>query len=191
MKKTLLGITLLGIFATGFMSCSEPAKWNEEQRKAMREALHDYRQMVYLSDLDDEEFLFFSDGVAVQIEEQYPIYTTFIQMPGMNDTVKLMVVNTIVDELNADARNIRHIYPYSYLVAEGTLPAGLDREQQHTFYKCLATKIDSLYTSPTQFFHAILADTTDLSPIRQAQVRCANRLFDWSVTEVEIIEATN
>lgn len=39
-----------------------------------------------------------------------------------------------------------------------------------------------------QFFNAILADTTDLSQLRQLESQCANDLFDWVVTEVDIIE---
>ena len=40
----------------------------------------------------------------------------------------------------------------------------------------------------TQFFNAVLADTTDTSRIRQMELQCANDLFDWTVTEVDIIE---
>lgn len=190
MKKTLLGVFLLAIFAAGFASCSGQQKWDKEQHKSMRESLRNYRQMAYLSDLSDDQFMFFSDDVAGELESEYPVYATFIQMPGMNDTVKMVVVNTIIGELNADARNIRHIYPYSYLVAQGVLPAGLDHEQQQTFYKCLATKIDSLYSTPSQFFHAVLSETIDQSQIRQLKTQCANRLFDWTVTEIEIINTT-
>ena len=47
-------------------------------------------------------------------------------MQGVDDTVDMVVVSTIVDELDADAHNMRHIYPYRALVAQGVLPAGLD-----------------------------------------------------------------
>ena len=83
----------------------------------MREALRSYRQMVYLDDLNDAEFVLFSDEVAGQLENSYPVYMEFVQMQGVDDTVDMVVVSTIVDELNADARNMRHIYPYNYLVA--------------------------------------------------------------------------
>ena len=99
----------------------------------MREALRSYRQMVYLDDLNDAEFVLFSDEVAGQLENSYPVYMEFVQMQGVDDTVDMVVVSTIVDELNADARNMRHIYPYNYLVAQGVLPAGLDHEQQKAF----------------------------------------------------------
>lgn len=188
MKKTLLSIAVLALAAAGIVGCSQSREWNREQRKAMREALRDYRQMVYLDDLTDSEFVVFTDDVAETLEESYPVYTTFVAMPGMSDTVDVVVVTTIVDELNADAHNMRHIYPYNYLVAQGVLPAGLDRDQQRSFYKCFANKVNNSYSTMSQFFNAILADTTDMSQIRQLENQCANDLFDWTITEVDVIE---
>ena len=99
------------MFAAGFVGCSQKREWNHEQRKAMREALRSYRQMVYLDDLTDAEFVLFTDQVAGELEGTYPVYATFVEMPGVTDTVDMVVVTTIVDELNADARNMRHIFP--------------------------------------------------------------------------------
>ena len=56
MKKIILCVSLLSMFAAGFVGCSQKREWNHEQRKAMREALRSYRQMVYLDDLTDAEF---------------------------------------------------------------------------------------------------------------------------------------
>ena len=162
MKRFLLSISLLTLVAAGFVGCSQTREWNREQRKAMRESLRDYRRMVYLNDLNDAEFVAFTDDVAEQLEESYPVYTTFIAMPGVNDTVDVVVVTTIVDELNA--------------------------EQQHAFYKCFAGKVNATYATTAQFFNAVLADTTDMSQIRRLGNQCANDLFDWTVTEVDIIE---
>lgn len=189
MKKILLSTLLLTLFAAGFVGCSQKREWNQDQRKQMREQLRDYRRMVYLDDLNDAEFVVFTDNVAGELEESYPVYTTFISMPGVEDTVDMVVVTTIVDELNADARNMRHIYPYNYLVAQGVLPAGLDHEQRHAFYNCFAGKVNSTYDSMMQFFNAILADTTDMSQIRQIETQCANDLFGWTVTEVDVVES--
>lgn len=154
----------------------------------MREALDSYRQMVYLDDLTDAEFVLFSDEVAGALENAYPVYAAFIQMPGVNDTVDMVVVTTIVEELNADAHNMRHIFPYNYLVKQGILPTGLDRNQQKAFYTCLAGKVNATYSTMDQFFNAILADTTDLSQLRQLETQCANDLFDWVVTEIDVVE---
>ena len=188
MKKLLLCQPLLAILAAGFIGCTKQRQWNHEQRKAMREALRDYRKMVYLEDLTDPEFVLFTDEVANTLEGSYPVYTTFIEMEGVNDTVDMVVVTTIVEELEAAARNMRHLFPYDYLVAEGVLPEGLALEQRHAFYNCLAGKVNDTYASTMQFFNAILADTTDLSQLRQLENQCANDLFDWVVTEVDIIE---
>lgn len=191
MKKIILSILLLTLFAAGFMGCSQSREWNHEQRKQMREQLRDYRKMVYLDDLNDAEFVVFTDNVAGTLEESYPVYTTFVSMPGVEDTVDMVVVTTIVDELNADARNMRHIYPYNYLVAQGVLPAGLDHEQRHAFYNCFAGKVNASFDSMMQFFNAILADTTYMSQIRQMETQCANDLFGWTVTEVDVVETQN
>ena len=188
MKKILLCVSLLSMFAAGFVGCSQKREWNHEQRKAMREALRSYRQMVYLDDLNDAEFVLFSDEVAGQLENSYPVYMEFVQMQGVDDTVDMVVVSTIVDELNADARNMRHIYPYNYLVSQGILPAGLTRDQQKAFYQCFAGKVNAAYNTVSQFFNAVLADTTDLSQIRQLELECANDLFEWSVTEIDVVE---
>ncbi|HJC26555.1 hypothetical protein [uncultured Alistipes sp.] len=188
MKKLLLSTSLLALFAAGFIGCSQRQQWNHEERKAMREALDSYRQMVYLDDLTDAEFVLFSDEVAGALENAYPVYAAFIQMPGVNDTVDMVVVTTIVEELNADAHNMRHIFPYNYLVKQGVLPSGLDHNQQKAFYTCLAGKVNATYSTMDQFFNAILADTTDLSQLRQLETQCANDLFDWVVTEIDVVE---
>lgn len=188
MKKLLLTTSLLALFAAGFIGCSQRQQWNREERKAMRETLDSYRQMVYLDDLTDAEFVLFSDEVAGTLENAYPVYAAFIQMPGVNDTVDMVVVTTIVEELNADAHNMRHIFPYNYLVKQGILPTGLDRNQQKAFYTCLAGKVNATYSTMDQFFNAILADTTDLSQLRQLETQCANDLFDWVVTEIDVVE---
>ena len=154
----------------------------------MREALRDYRKMVYLDDLTDAEFVLFTDQVAGTLENAYPVYVEFIQMEGVDDTVDMVVVTEIVDELNADARNMRHIFPYNLLVAQGVLPAGLDHEQQKAFYNCFAQQVNDTYQTMGQFFNAILADTTDMSQISQLQSQCANDLFQWVVTEIDITE---
>ena len=189
MKKILLCVPLLALFAAGLIGCSQQRQWNHEQRQALREALRSYRQMVYLDDLNDAEFVLFTDQVAGALENDYPVYTDLSQLPAAADTVDMVVITTIVDELDADAHNMRHIYPYSALVAQGVLPAGLDHSQQKAFYTCFAGKVNAAYSTMGQFFNAILADTTDLSQIRQLESQCANDLFSWVVTEIDITES--
>ena len=186
MKKLLLMIPVVAL-GVAAVSCSQQARWNREQRQQMREALRQYQKMVYLQDLTEPEFIIFSDNVATEIEEDYPVYATFIRMPGVNDTVDAVVITAIVDELDADAHNMRHLYPYQYLVAQGVLPEGLDRPAQRAFYRCFANKVNNYYTTMQQFFNAVLADTTDNSRIARMQAECANELFDY-VVEIDEIE---
>lgn len=179
---------LVAMIVIGMMSCSKKREWTHQQRQAMRQALREYRDMVYLNDLTDTEYLIFTDEVATDLETTYPVYATFIEMPGVEDTVDWVVVETIVDYLNADAHNMRHIYPYHSLVAEGVLPKGLDRTQQRQFYNCFAQQVNNQFVTMQNFVAAILADTTSNSAIRQIESGCANDLFDWVVTEIDIVE---
>lgn len=189
MKKILLSLSMLAL-ACAMAGCTQQARWNHKQKEALRESLRQYRDMIYLEDLTEPEFIIFTDGVATDIETAYPVYTTFMQMPGVNDTVDMFVVTTIVNELNADAHNMRHIFPYRDLVSMGILPDRLTHEQQRQFYRCFAQKANAYFTSAEQFFMAILANTSSTSTITQMQRQCANELFNWvvEVDEVDIIE---
>ena len=143
----------------------------------MRNLLRDYRRMVYLSDLSEAEYMLFTDRVLASIEEEYPVYTTFIEMPAVNYTVQVYVVTTIVEELAADGSNMRHLYPYRDLVAANILPDGLSRAQQNAFYNCFANAVDNTYANVSQLVNAIVADTVQTSQIAQMQAQCAANLF--------------
>lgn len=188
MKKILLSVSLAALMFSGFWGCTQQQKWNREERQSLREMLRNYRKMVYLNDLTEAEYMLFSDNVATAIEENFPVYTSFIQMPGVADTVQVYVVTTIVEELNADARNMRHIYPYNYLVSQNILPSGLDRPQQNAFYRCLAQKVNNTYPTLDAFVNAIVTDTTATSTMQQLQLQCAADLFNWEIDIIEITE---
>lgn len=183
MKRFLFSLSMLALIVAA-AGCSQQARWNHKQKEAIRESLRQYRDMIYLEDLTDPEFIVFTEGVATDIENTYPVYATFIQMPGVNDTVDMFVITTIVDELNADAHNMRHLFPYRDLVSQGILPDRLSHEQQRQFYRCMAQKANAYYSSADQFFTAILNDTASTSSIAQIQSQCASDLFNW-VVEVE------
>lgn len=186
MKRLLLSIAVVALIFGTFAACSEQAKWNRQEREAMRNLLHDYRRMVYLNDLTEAEYMLFADRVIASVEENYPSYTTFIEMPGANDSVQVYVVTTIVEQLAADATNMRHLYPYRELVAENVLPDGLSRSQQNAFYQCFADEVDNTYSDVTQLVNAIVADTVQTSQIAQMQAACANELFGTTIEIVEV-----
>ena len=190
MKKILLYL-ILATSIVAAVSCSKQAKWNHEQKQALRKALKTYREMIYLQDLTDPEFGIFTDDVANDIETEYPVYASFIQLPAVDDTLDMFVVTAIVEQLNENASNMRHIYPYHDLVKQGILPDKLTHDQRHAFYKCLAEKVNNYYTSVNDFLSDVLKSTTDSkSQISKFQSECANDLFDWviEVTEVDIVE---
>lgn len=187
MKKLLLLLPVAASLVVGITACSAKHEWKHEERKATREALREYRDMLYLNDLSDAEFALFIDEVANELEVAYPVYTTFIEMPNVGDTVDMVVVETIVEAINADAHNMRHIFPYSYLVAQGILPAGLDLSQQRQFYNCLAAKVNANFYSVAQFINALLNQTADHALLQQLQGQCANDLFNWTIVVEEVI----
>lgn len=184
MKRILLTLAIGAIVLGGLFACGEQAKWSREERQAMRNLLRDYRKMVYLDDLTEAEYMLFTDRVINSMERVYPVYTALVEMPAVNDTVQVYVVTAIVEQLDADASNMRHLYPYRDLVAANILPDGLSRAEQNTFYQCFANSVDNTYSDVAQLVNAMLADTLPSSQIAQMQAACANSLFNWSVTEI-------
>lgn len=174
------------------VGCSQKAKWNHEQRKALRNTLMSYREMVYLQDLTEPEFVIFTDNVAGDIEMAYPAYATFMQLPAVDDTLDMFVVTAIVEQLQEDAKNMRHLYPYHSLVRKGILPDRLSHEQRHAFYQCLAQKVNNYYKQQiAQFISDVLkSDTSAQTQINRFQAECANELFNWVIelTEIDIVE---
>lgn len=185
MRKLLLSITAVAMIAT--LAGCKSEKWNAENRREVRDEVKAYRDMVYLENLADEEFNEFSDDVVEAIEIDYPVYTTFVEMPGKGDTIEVYVVSMIVNQLKADAHNMRNIYPYPMLVAEGVLPAGLNGQAQRAFYDCFARKVNNYYKTTDAFFNAVVNDATPTSQITNMQMECAADLFDWGVEVDETI----
>ena len=188
MRKFLLSLSVVVVVLAGFFGCSQQRQWNREQRQALRQMLREYRDLAYLENLTEAEYMLFADEVAAAIEQNFPVNTTFIEMPAVNDTVQVYVVTTIVDQLNADVRNMRHLFPYNSLVQTNVLPSGLDRVQQNAFYRCLAQKVNYTYPDVASFVNAMLSDTTSMSTINQLQQQCATDLFGWEIDIVEIAD---
>ena len=191
MKKILLSLSLLAVM-TAWVGCSQQAKWDHKQKQALRNTLVSYREMVYLQDLTEPEFTIFTDGVAGDIETAYPVCATFMQLPAVDDTLDMFVVTAIVEQLQEDASNMRHLYPYHSLVKKGILPDKLTHQERHAFYNCLAQKVNRYYNSSIgEFLSDVLkSDSTSNTLIGEFQSECAIELFDWviEVTEVDVIE---
>ena len=180
MKKILLFITMVAI-AAAVTGCSKERKWSHKEREELRKELRAYRDMVYLDNLAEAEFDIFSGDVVEAIEFDYPVYTTFIELPGRGDTVEVYVVSTIVEELNANPHNMRNIYPYPYLVEEGILPAGLNHQAQRAFYECFSKKVKHYYPSTQAFFAAVVGNDASQATLTDMQMQCAADLFDWGI----------
>jgi hypothetical protein len=189
MKKSLLFFSVaMGVIA--LVGCTHKKGWDDNDRKALRSELDNYRDMVYIDDLQEIEFDDFSGDVIEAIEIDYPTYTVFYELPGRGDTLDVYVVSTIVERLDADPHNLRHIFPYSWLVAEGVLPAGMNSQAQRAFYDCLSHKVKRHYHTSRRFLHALLNDPNALGTVVQMQNDCAMELFDWGIEVDETVELT-
>lgn len=192
MKKSLLFFAIaMGVVA--LVGCTEKRGWNHDDRKAVRNEIDNYRDMVYLEDLEVVEFDDFSGDVIEAIEIDYPTYALYYELPGRGDTLDVYVVSTIVERLDTDPHNLRHIFPYSWLVAEGVLPAGLDKQAQRAFYDCLSQKVKRQYHTSRRFLYALMNDPNAGNVVMQMQNDCAMELFDWGmeVDETVVVETTN
>ena len=186
MKKSLLFIAIAAGMVT-MVGCTQNKSWGKSERDELRNELRAYRDMIYLDNLAEAEFISFSGDVVEAIEIDYPFYTTFVELPGRGDTVEVYVVSTIVEELKANPHNMRNIFPYPYLVEEGILPSGLSHQAQRSFYDCLAHKVKRYYPSTYAFFSAIVDSVTTPQPIIDMQMQCAMELFDWTIEVDETI----
>ena len=187
MKKSLLtAVAIVAVLLSG--GCSKEQRWGEKEREELRRELRAYRDMVYLDNLADAEFALFSGDVVEAIEVDYPVYTTFVELPGRGDTVEVYVVSTIVEELNTNPHNLRNIFPYPQLVADGILPAGLNHQAQRAFYDCLSHKIKRAFPSTAAFFDAIVdGNQAGATLVANLAMQCAADLFDWGVEVDETV----
>ena len=192
MKKSLLFFAIaMGVVT--LVGCTEKRGWSHDDRKAVRNEIDNYRDMVYLEDLEVVEFDDFSGDVIEAIEIDYPTYALYYELPGRGDTLDVYVVSPIVERLDTAPHNLRHIFPYSWLVAEGVLPAGLDKQAQRAFYDCLSQKVKRQYHTSRRFLYALMNDPNAGNAVMQMQNDCAMELFDWGmeVDETVVVETTN
>ena len=183
MKKSLLFFLALGVGA--LVGCTHHNGWSDKERKALRDDIGNYRDMLYVEDLENVEFEEFSGDVIEAVEIDYPTYTVFYELPARGDTLDVYVVATIVERLDTDPHNLRHIFPYSWLVTQGILPAGMDVQAQRAFYDCLSKKVKRHYHTTHRFLYALMNDPMAGYAILQMQSDCAMELFDWGATEVD------
>ncbi|MFI3323691.1 MAG: hypothetical protein SNI45_02785 [Rikenellaceae bacterium] len=171
--KKILHLAALCLMLISFVCCHEKREWSEQQRAEFIASIDPYREMIYLSDLDDTEFMIFSDGISTTAQIAYPVYTQLILMPTLSDTIDMWVVNSIVEEIDSDASNMRHLYPYHSLVMQGVLPAGLSHEDRMMFYSCLSQKVNARFASLEEFFYAVITNSFDPNIITTMQSECA------------------
>lgn len=184
MKKILLYLPVMLILAAGF-GCSEQRKWNREQRKEMREMLRDYRQMAYLNDLTDAEFILFSDDVATALEGDYPVYATFVTMPGVEDTVQLVIVPIWMGgKINAANRAARINEKTAVAQGNQTRNALISELVERYFGLALATQVVAVRQQVVDGVRRHLEDARALE--RNGMIAQTERLYvEFKMAEAE------
>lgn len=135
--------------------------------------LREWREMVYLNDLTEEEFALFANNVTDLLQMEYPSYVEFVEMPMVGDSVEMVVVATIVTEIKASPDKLRHIFGYEELTKAKILPEGLNNKHQQDFYKCFAEKVNTTYGSMQQFVWDAVYSQLDDRLIAQMMRQCA------------------
>lgn len=179
MKKILLFVMI----AAAFAGCQNRKQWSPEQRQQLREQIRAYREWSYLMNMNDAEFMLFTDDVAAAVESEYPSYTDLSENPAMQDSLTGVVVATLGTYVTTDARNMRYLFPYTSLVNAKVLPAGLSREQISDFYTCLADKINNGYTSMQNFLWAAMQNNVDSTVVGTMQRDCATAVASAPATD--------
>ena len=171
-----------------FGSCSSGQHWSQEQRKATQEMLRQWREITYLNDLTEEEFALFAGSVTDLLEQQYPSYVEFIEMPMVGDSVEMVVVAAIVTDIKASPDRLRHIFSYEELVDAKVLPSGMNRRQQADFYRCFAERVNMSYGSMQRFVWEALNSKLDDVAIAHMMRRCASPYWDVELDVVVVEE---
>lgn len=135
--------------------------------------LQQWREIAYLNALSEVEFEIFSAEVADLLEERWPSYVEFIEMPMVGDSVEVVVVATIAADIKTNAHNMRHLFPYATLVDAGVLPDGLTEHQQREFYMCLAGEVDMVFGSVQNFVWGAIYSSLDDVVIARILRDCA------------------
>lgn len=170
MRKFYILLIAIAAFAS---ACTQQGRWSRQQVRDFRHWLNDYREMVYLDGMDDAEFIIFADDVTGLLEDEYPDYVEFIQMTGMGDTVDMVIVETIVDDLQANHNNMRYFFPYEWLKEWSILPEGMKHKELRAFYDCFAASVNKSYGSLDAFVYAAINSTVDDQKILSLARQCA------------------
>ncbi len=171
MKKVIYPSLLL-VLSLLFAHCSGPREWSVEEHKKFVTTLEPYRQMAYLREFNDAEFVVFSSDIGTMAEGRYPVYSEFVALPELSDTLDVWVVTSIVEQLNTNAENMRYLYPYHTLVNQGILPEGMDHAERKGFYTCLSEKVNATFPTMEAFFISVVNNALEEGTISEMMTDC-------------------
>ena len=185
-KAVVLTITALFICSIVWLTSCNRGNWNEQQRREAREMLREWREIVYLGNLTEEEFALFAGNVTDLLEYRYPPFVEFMEMPARGDSVEMVVVAAIVTDIKASPDRLRHIFSYKELVEANILPENMTTRDQKEFYRCFAEQVNMAYGSMQQFVWDALYSRLDDEIIVQIMRGCATPYWDIKMEEVNV-----
>ena len=72
------------------VGCSQEQRWGMKQREELRKELRAYRDMVYLDNLAEAEFINFSGDVVEAIEIDYLYFCARAEMDGRHNFARTL-----------------------------------------------------------------------------------------------------
>lgn len=187
-KAVILSLTAIFILSIMWLTSCGNRGWSAQQRKEAHEMLRQWREIAYLGDLTEEEFALFANNVTDLLEQEYPSYVEFIEMPMVGDSVEMVVIAAIVTDIKASPDRLRHIFGYNELVEAKILPANMSPRLQKDFYHCFAERVNMTYGSMQQFVWDAIYSQLDDVVIAQMMRRCAAPFWDIEMDVVVIEE---
>lgn len=155
------------------VSCGKKSAWTPKQRTQAREMIDQWREWAYVGQMSESEFADFASRTIEQLETRYPSFVEFVAMPMAGDSVEVVMVAEIVEDLRADSHNLRRLFPYRMLVEGGILPDGLSRHQQADYYACLLLHIEQQCGSLGDFVWMVVWGTEESTAIARIMADCA------------------
>lgn len=178
-------ILILLLMVSALAACTKAKKWSEKEREAVRNEINAFRTHHFLSDMTDGEYAVFAETVTTNLENKYPDAGALNAMPGMNDTIAMVVVETIGEGLDANYKNMRFIFPYSTLVVNGILPEKLSKEQLDAYYSCLASKVNATFPTKKAFLMSISNGVGNSPTVLGMLQECAVQLGAEMATQMQ------
>ncbi|MBQ4280205.1 MAG: hypothetical protein IJC16_09675 [Rikenellaceae bacterium] len=183
MKSLFLPVCLLMLFA----ACSPVRKWGDVEREKVKIDLRAYRDGApVLSAVPDSVFDTLAAHIVRDLSDAYPDYGQFAALPAAQDTAVHAMMARIGGMIRHDPQTLALLFPPAELARRGILPGRLDRDQQITYYNCLAGKLRGAYPSTEEFLFMVAEGRLSSRQLDALLRPCAVEMGAVEATELEM-----